>query len=307
MAMQDGRSLYAALKAETTLGVVPAVVTGAKKFPINPGSGLTLAMAEILSGAITGDGEERRPRSGSHSVSGTLDGDLTYEHVDVLEAGMRTTWASDILDPVVPLVKRSYTIEVYEPDIDVSTLSKGCRVAGYRQSGAPDQPIRMSYPVVGITQEVRETTSAPFYTTPTEPSDDYMTTTDAAIEIDGSPVLVLTGWDASVGNGAATRPVVGSKFSPDVFTNLLGLNGSITALRESADLQKKYIANDPVDLVITASDLAGNLLIFRYLNLLLRGFTQGIGEDNGETVTIPWRGGKFGGVSAIQIERTPAV
>lgn len=303
--MQSGKNVYAALLAETTLGVVPGTLTGGKKFPINRQTAPSLQQALIRPGAITSDGQNRRPRGGSHSVTGSLLGDLIYTgHDDALQAALRGTYSSDILNP--GLVKRSWLCEVVEQDIDVSTLSKGCRIGGYTQRGAPDQPITMEYPLVGITQEVRTAGASPVLTTPTEPSEDYMTATDAAIEIDGSPVLVLTGWEANVPNGAAGMPVVGSKFSPDIFTGNLDLTGSMTMVRESAALQSNYIANDAVDLVITASDLAGNLMIFRYKNLLFTGFTQALGEDNGEIVTIPFTGGKFGSDPIVQIERTAA-
>lgn len=303
--MQSGKNLYAALLAEVTLGVVPGTLTGGKKFPINRQQAPALNQATIRPGAISSDGQNRRPRGGSHSVTGSLTGDLIYAaHDDVLQAALRSTYATDILNP--GLAKTSWLVEVTEQDIDVSTLSKGSRIGGYIQRGAPDQPLTHEYPLVGITQEVRTGAASPVLTTPAEPSEDYMTTTDVAIEIDGAPILSLTGWEASVPNGAAGQVVVGSKFYPDIFTGNLDLTGSITAIRESATLQQKYIANDPVDLVITATDLEGNLMIFRYLNLLLTGFTQALGEDNGMLVTIPFIGGKFGADNIVQIERTDA-
>lgn len=304
--MQSGKNVYAALLAETVLGVVPGTLTGGKMFPINRQTAPALNQALIRPGAITSDGQNRRPRGGSHSVTGSLIGDLIYvAHDDVLQAAMRSTYATNVLNP--GLTKRSYLVEVYEADDDISTLSKGCRIGGFTQRGAPDQPITMEYPLVGITQEVRVAGAAPVLTTPTPAAEDYMTTTDVAIEIDGSPVLSLLGWEASAPNGAAGVPVVGSKFSPEIFTGNLDLTGSITALRDGAALQQKYIANDPVDLVITATDVVGNLMIFRYLNLLLTNFTQALGDDGGETVTVPFTGGKFGTDPVVQIERTTFV
>src|SRR4051812_26227036 len=175
--MQSGKNVYAALLAETTLGVVPGTLTGGKKFPINRQTAPSLGQALIRPGAITSDGQNRRPRGGSHSVTGSLLGDLIYgAHDDALQAALRGTYATDILNP--GLVKRSYLVDVVEQDTDPSPLSKGCRFGGYTRRGAPDQPITMESPLVGITQEVRETTASPVLTTPTDPSEDYMTATD---------------------------------------------------------------------------------------------------------------------------------
>lgn len=301
---QNGMDVYAALKLESVLGTPPAA-TGAVKFPINRQQAPKLNQAQINSGAIRSNGQRLRPRGGSHSVTGSLIGDLTYEHVDVLMAALRASaWATDVLTPGI--AKSSWTVEVYEQDIDVTTRSKGCRFGGYTQRGAPDQPVTHEYPLVGITQDVLTTTSAPFYTSPTDPSDDYMTTTDVAITIGGSPVASLTGWEVTATNGPSTTPVVGGKLSPDVSQNNLALSGSISMVRETAAMQQSYIANDPIDLAITSIDEAGNTFLFEYLNLFLADFTQPLGDDGLMIVTIPFTGGEYQGDPSVRITRTPA-
>lgn len=304
--MQNSQNVYMALKAETTPGVKPVVVTGAKKFPINRMTAPTLEQATIRPGRINSDGQMRRARGGSHRVSGSPIADLIFGvHDDVLQAALRSpAWATDVLTPGT--VSPSYCVEIAELDDDISTLSLGCGIGGYIQRGAPDQPITHEYPLVGFTQEVLTGASSPFYPTPAEASEDYMTTVDAAIEIDASPVAIVTGWETTVPNGAAGLKVVGSKYTPKIFYNNLDLTGSISMVRDTATMQQKYIANTPVDLVITASDLAGNLMIFRYRNLLLGGFTQPLGEDGAEVVTIPFTGGKYGSDPIVEIERTAA-
>lgn len=310
MAGQTGQNVYVALKAEpVAIGVPDVTVTGAAKFLLNAGPALRLAQALIRPGGIFSDGQRRAPRGGSHSVSGSLVGDLTYgDHDIILAASVRGTYSTNVLTPGVPLVRSSYTIETREADVDVSTLSKGCRIGGFTQNGAPDSPITMEYPVVGITQSQLTGASSPFYTTPTEPDDDYMTATDAVIQIDGVTQATLTAWSVTVENGAQTVPIVGTKFSPDVYDGNLGLTGSITLIRDTANLalQASYIANTTIDLKVTAENLGGDAYEFLYQNLFLTDFTMPLGDDGPMIVTIPFEGGKSGADPIVQVTRTPA-
>lgn len=312
MAGQTGQNVYVALKAEpVSIGVPDVTVTGAAKFLINRGPALRLAQTLIRPGGIFSDGQRRAPRGGSHSVSGSLVGDLTYGggHDTMMVASLRGAYAANVLTPSVPLVRSSYTIELYEADVDVSTLSKGCRIGGFTQRGAPDQPITMEYPVVGITQTQLTGASAPFYTTPTEADDDYMTATDAVIQIDGVTAVTLTGWEVTVENGAQTVPIVGTKFSPDVYDGNLGLTGSISLIRDTANLalQASYISNTTVDLKVTAENVGGDTYAFLYQNLFLTDFTAPLGDDGPMIVTIPFEGGKSGVDPIVQVTRTTAV
>ncbi len=310
MAGQTGTNAYLAFKAEpVSIGVPDATVTGAAKFLINRMQAPALTQATIRPGGIFSDGQRRRPRGGSHSANFSVIGDLAYgDHDAMLQAAVRGTYATDVLTPGVPLVRRSYTFEVYEADIDRTTLTKGGRVAGFIQRGAPDQPITHEYPIVGITQQLLASGASPFYTSPTAPSDDYMTAADAAIEIDGVAAATVTGWEVNLANGMRVVPIVGTKFSPDVYDGLLGLTGSITLLRDTANIsvQQSYLDNTPMDLQVTASDEEGNMYEFLYGNLFITSFTQALGDDGPETVTANFEGGKEGANAIVQITRTAA-
>ena len=300
------QNYYVAIKLEPgAIGVPDVTVTGAAKIRLNEFTAPELARALITPGEVKSNGQSARGRPGTHEARGTLPADLYYgEHDPYLEAAMRGTWASDVLVPGT--TRRSYTIETYEQDIDVSVLTKGWRFGGFRISGAPDEPVRIEYPGMGITQSVLASGSSPFYTTPSLTTTDYMDTLSCVIEVDGSPVLDLTSFDFTWDLGLSVAKVVGSPYSPDVYDNNGTLAGTLTALRSSAARQSAYIAGTDFDCVITAEDPAGNQMIFTFKNLLAMGFTLPLGNAGPPVATLPVVGGQVGADNAVEIERAPA-
>jgi hypothetical protein len=301
------QNYYVAFKAEpVSIGVPDVTVTGAAKMRLNEFTAPELARNLITPGEIKSNGQSPRGRPGTHEARGTLPADLYYgEHDTALEAAMRGTWSSNVLVPGT--TRRSYTIEVYEQDLDASVLTKGWRFGGFRISGAPDEPVRIEYPGLGITQEVLASGSSPFYTTPSLTTTEYMDTLSCVIEVDGVAVLDLTSFDFTFDLGLSTARVVGSPLSPDVYENNATLAGTLTALRTSTARQAAYIAGTDFDCVITAEDPAGNQMVFTFTNLLATGFTLPLGNAGPPVSTLPVVGGQVGSTNMVEIERVAAV
>lgn len=297
------KNYYAAIKRETTPGVVPAVVTGAKRMRLNAFTVPELSQALIQDPEIRSDGRTSMPEFGTHGVSGTLPSALRFtEHDDFLEAAVGSAWVSDTLTPGI--VDYSHTLEIYEQaPLDVATLTLGAKLGGFRLRGAPDEAGLLEYPVMGITQEVRTGAAAPFYTTPASTTTGMMTSTRAAITIGGTPVLDLTGFDMSSLIPLSLAKVAGSKFSPSVYRENMTLAGSLSMLRTSAARQQAYIANTVFDLVLVFSDAIGNTMTFTYPSLAFSGFTLPLGGDGPPVVTLPVVGGVVGAGEMVQIDR----
>ena len=299
------KKYYAAIKRETTEGVVPADVTGAKRMRLNAFTLPELAQALIRDPEIRSDGQTSMPEFGTHGVSGTLPTAVRFtENDDMLEAAMRSTWATNTLTPGITAY--SHTLEVHETNLDVSTLTLATKVGGFRLRGAPNSAGILEFPIMGITQEVRSAGSAPFYTTPTSTTTGMMTANRAAIEIAGVPVLNLSAFDMSTLIGLSLAEVVGSNLSPSVYDEDMTLAGTLSMLRTSAARQQEYLANTEFDLVIVFSDKIGNTMTFTYPNLAFSGFTLPLGGDGPPVITLPVVGGVVGTDPLVQIDRAAA-
>jgi hypothetical protein len=299
------KNYYAAIKRETTPGVVPSVVTGAKRMRLNAFTLPELAQALINDPEIRSDGKTSMPEFGTRGASGTLPSALRFtEHDDMLEAAMGSTWATDTLTPGI--TEYTHTLEVHETGLDASTLTKGAMVGGFRLRGAPDEAGMLEYPIMGLDQEVRTAGAAPFYTTPAATTTGMMTANRAAITIDGSPVLDLTGFDMSSLIPLSLAKVVGSNLSPKVYRENMTLSGTLSALRSSAARQQAYLANTVFALVIVFSDVIGNTMTFTYPNLAFSGFSLPLGGDGPPTVSLPVVGGVVGTDEMVQIDRAAA-
>lgn len=300
------QNYYVAIKLEPgAIGVPDVTVTGGAKMRLNELTAPELARALITPGEIKSNGQSARGRPGTHEVRGTLPADLYYsEHDPYLEAVMGGTWATDLLVPGT--TRRSFTLETYEQDLDISVQTKGWRFGSVRISGAPNAPVKIEYGGMGITQAVLATGASPFYTTPSITTTEYMDTKSCAITENGTPVLNLSSFDFTFDRGLSVAPVVGSLYSPDVYENNATLSGTLTAIRDSAARQADFIAGTDFDVVITAEDPAGNQMVFSFLNLLATGFTLPLGNAGPPIATLPVVGGQVGTDNMMEIERVAA-
>jgi hypothetical protein len=303
---QTGKNYYVAIKAEpVSIGVPDVTVTGAAKMRLNAITAPHLAQALIAPREIRSDLKTSMPRLGTQAGDATLSADLRpTEHDPYLEAALRSTWASNVL--VTGSTRRSYSTELYETDIDTTTLSKGMRFGGFHLRGAPDEPALIEYPVAFIKQSVLTGASAPFYTTPTLGTTEMMVCTDAAITIDASPVLDMTAFDLTLSNGISLAKVVGSPYSPDVYEGAFTISGTLSVLRSSAARQSAYLAGTAFALVLTFSvPGAASTLAFTFPNILATDFSLPLGNDGPAVATIPVMGGVVGAAEMISITRVP--
>lgn len=292
MAYQSGHNLLVAGKVETTFGVKPTTVTGATRIRLNAGSGLRLGQALINPGEIRSDGNSSASRNGSRSVTGSYLMDISDNTQDDLwAAGLRGTWTSNVLSTTNPPTPYSFTFEEYETDIDATSVYKGCRVGGFTVRLAPDEPATVEFPIVGADMESLTGASAPYYTTPTLSTTDIMTATDAAISVDGTPVLEFTACEFTVDLGAAGIPLVGTKITPDVWTNNMRVTGTITTLRSAATRQAAYLAGTEFALGVLLTDAAAQTLRFDIPRCLFTDYTKGLGVDGPLLVTMPFTAG----------------
>jgi hypothetical protein len=300
------QNYYVAIKAEpVSIGVPDVTVTGAKKMRLNEFTAPELARDLITPGEIKSNGQSPRGRPGSVRVQGTLPMDLYYTEADdyFLAAVRATAWVSNVLTPGV--TARSHTIELRDQDLGASYLTNGWRFGGFRISGAPDEPIKVEFPGMGIKQPV-PTVGAAFYDTPSLSTTDYMDAVSCVIEVDGSPVLDVTSFDFTFDNGLSVAKVVGSPYSPNVYAENATLSGSLSALRTTIARSVAYINATDFDFVVTGEDPAGNQMVFTFKNLLYTSDSQPMGNAGPPIQTLNVVGGQVGSDNMVEIERVAA-
>lgn len=191
---------------------------------------------------------------------------------------------------------RSFTVEEYEADIDGSEVAKGLRIGQMQLQLQPNGMAIVTFSKVGQDVEVREDSSAPYFTDPTATISVGLTSVEAAIRLGSEDILDITSLDLTINLNAAGQPVVGSKLTPDVFTNLADVQGSITALRKDMTRMKNFIDEDVLSLhlLFTQNESEPKEFCSFYLgNLTLSGATKSeLGADGPRTQQIPLMIGK---------------
>lgn len=209
----------------------------ARNFLVTAVTATTMTLAVIDGGAALAD-------------VGSADEDATFTIVGQTTFVPSTAHTSD-----------SFTIEDYLADADLAAVYTGCRIVGLSLRMQPNGMVTVSWRIMGIDQTIYETSSAPYFTTPTEPSvGNVLESSLGYVRILGSQVAVVTGVNVDIDLGGANTPVVGSNLSPDIFygraitvrgqiTAYITSNAYLTAFRDETEgelfLQFEYPGSEP--------------------------------------------------------------
>ena len=136
-----------------------------------------------------------------------------------------------LINPATP-TKRTFNIEQYDRDIDLSELFLGQKLVGLNLSCQPGQMVQATYTFIGMNRTALATGTSPFFTSPSLTTSLGMIADDSSIRFNGALVTDFTGFDLNFQISAAGVPVIGSNVSPDIFDNDMMVSGSITGLRQ---------------------------------------------------------------------------
>lgn len=316
MAYQSGKNVKVAYKVEGDFGTAPGA-SDAIQFRASPGTGLSLAKAQIQPTEFRSDGQTVQSRHGSRSVSGQYEADLSVGTFDaLLEAVFRGTWLpsftitnsamTSITTPTAntivaaggswitqglrvgdvvrltghsstdnngrnlrvigltastitvgetlvidttpdnsftltvskrlimgnPMVKRSFTFEECYQDIGGSELFKGCRITSLTLRLQPDQPVLLTFGLIGQNMETLSGGSSPYFTNPTVSVAQPLVCVDGKLNVNGTDVVDFTNCEITFDLNGATQPVLSSVISPEVFTNDANVTVSLSAMRD---------------------------------------------------------------------------
>lgn len=129
--------------------------------------------------------------------------------------------------------RRSFWIEQYYRDIDVSHFFGGCRFGGFSITGNPNGMATIEFRLVGIEQTTDSGQGGAYYTTPTEHTSIGLTMVDSIIRFDGADVGV-SAFTLNYDLQPSTQPLSGTVLSADVYDNEARLSGSVSMNKEDA-------------------------------------------------------------------------
>lgn len=190
--------------------------------------------------------------------------------------------------------KRSFYIDQYNQDIDLSTVFGGCRWTSFSITGSPNGMAEISLGVMGMSATALATGTSPYFTSPTQYTSRPLVFADAVITFGGTSLAVATAFNLTYELTAQTLPVIGSDITPNVFDNEARLSGSITVLREDLARLSNFIDEDELELHILLQEPGTDprAYISFFIPLLkLMGNDAPLGSDGAMVETLPWEAG----------------
>lgn len=222
---------------------------------------------------------------------------ITVAETLTVEAGPLTTY--DIVRPkkvIQGVTARSFTFEEREIDIDNSEIFKGVRVGQMQIQMQPNGQCILTFNLVGQDMEQMEGAASPYFTSPSETVSIGLTAVEAKIRLGADDVLDVSSIDLTVNLNAAGHPVVGSNVTPDVFTNLANIEGSLTALKADATRAQQYLNEEELSLHLLFEEHESGLAdfcAFHIGNMTFAAATKSdLGSDGARTQTFSLLVGK---------------
>jgi hypothetical protein len=196
------------------------------------------------------------------------------------------------------LIKRYFTIDEYDVDIDQSEVATDFVFGNFKIGFQPDGTVIASVGGVGTGQfQALSTAASPLLTNPTEATSLGLAVVDATLRIGGVDRVDLSSFELSADIQLSAPTTFGSggqKYAPDVFSGQLQASITFTALRQDLqfiqDLQAETQYEFHIVMVDTAVEPKGFLSIYvgnATLGSVVKSALSQAGGGRTVTVTVP--------------------
>ena len=187
--------------------------------------------------------------------------------------------------------QRSFTIEQYYPDIDVSETFVGCRVGEMAVSMPPTGMATVSFGVQGINMLGTNAANAPVFASPTAAvSTGILAGVNGSLSVAGAPSALVTQLDFNVGLNLYSAPVVGSQSVPEIFYGRTVINGTLSAYFADQTMLNYFLNETEIALQALLDDANGtDFMAFRMNRVKLMGATKTVGPDGGVILQSPFQ------------------
>jgi hypothetical protein len=190
--------------------------------------------------------------------------------------------------------KRTFYIDEYNQDIDLSEVYGGCRFISMKISGTPDGMAMVEFGVLGASGTPLAMGSSPYYIAPTQFTSIPLVFADATISYNGSDIANATAFELTYVIAAATQPIIGSSVTPDVFDNNASLTGSISIVRQDLAALTALSAETEMQLHVLLVEPEAepkDCISFYVPRLKLTAVSGSIGGDGALVDQLPWTAG----------------
>lgn len=221
-----------------TFATMTTITTGTNEIVANAGDwedaqGIQVGDVFRLSNHITATDTNNTKNLRCTAVTSlTISVPLLSLNADASAASTGTLSVLRKLNKATTPTRRSFSVEQYDQDTDLSELFLGCRCVGFNLSCKPGQMATVSYTFQGMSRTALATNTSPHFTSPSLTTQLGMIADDSTILKDGVAVTDFTGFDLNFAIAAGTEPTIGNLTSPDVFDNDCTVTGTITGLRD---------------------------------------------------------------------------
>ena len=252
MTIASGQNVTISMKAESTYATA---ATGNYDLVPFSSESLTLSKTNYESGIIAGDREVRDIRMGSHSVSGDISFDLSYQatYITMLQALLGVSAQEAGGDFAVGSVRNSFSFQKsFETDLagsDDVHLFTGLEVNSFALTVPADGLVTGSFSFVGanMTTEDALVGTDVTYTDANNP----FHSSEVTITEGGSSQSIITDLSLTIENGIATANIIGSTEPIQGGIGKCRVTGSLTAHFTSGALYEKFVANTSTSLLIS--------------------------------------------------------
>jgi len=247
---------------EATSGGPTEITTTASTIVGNTGSWITvgLRVGDVirLTGHSTAGNNSRNLR-----ITGLTATTITVAETLTLNAVADTAFTITrpgrvLINPAAgSLVKRYFTIEEHEYDLDRSELFTDCSWGSFRLSMQPNSNIMLDTSWVGTGQfDAAASGSSPHFTTPSTTTSVPLAVVEAAIRMGTTDIVDLTSLDITVDIRPSAPDTFGSasKFVADVFNGSMMVSMNLSMLRKDLLAVADFIAETPLSLHVMASE-----------------------------------------------------
>ncbi len=171
-------------------------------------------------------------------------------------------------------VKTYWTLEEYDADLDLTEIVSDVVFNMLKFSMQPDAIVVCEIGFTGTGQFTTASAgSAPTFTTPTESTGTPLACVDSTLRYSSTDFVDLTSWDLTIDRGAVAPSVVGSVYSPDVFTGNMAVSMNFGMLRSDYGKMTDFLAETPLTFQVLAVENESEPKDF--LSLFIPNFTLG--------------------------------
>lgn len=189
-----------------------------------------------------------------------------------------------------PYTRRSFTIEEYWQDIDLSEVFVGCRVVSLQIRLQPNGMAQATFGFQGMDRELLAAGASPYFTSPTEYASIALVADDSTIRYRGAAMAQLTGLELNFQITAGGQPVIGSLVSPDIYDNDMAVSGQATRVVDDHDDHTAFDAETEFELAFTLVEPEAepkSFLHFFFPRVKIAGATSSLGSDGPRIDTHP--------------------